>query len=68
MKYIRHDRLGFILWHSIGGQPRHSDVARFFLTVDGPVTIQHNAPTIHRIPLPCAYTLTSEKNKSLMLP
>lgn len=35
MKYIRHDRLGFIMWHSIGGQPRHSDVAGFFLAAHG---------------------------------
>ena len=35
MKYIRHDRLGFTLWHSIGGQPRHSDVAEFMLNAHG---------------------------------
>jgi hypothetical protein len=35
MKYIRHDKLGFIMWQSIGGEPRHSDVATFMVNSYG---------------------------------
>lgn len=35
MKYIRHDRICFVLWQSIGGRPAHSEVAAMILKDQG---------------------------------
>ena len=35
MKYIRHNVLGFVVWHSIGGKPSHKEMADFVLQAHG---------------------------------